>query len=294
MVTQIREELRKMYDLKQFSFKVQINAVEASQYAKLARFLEPLVELSNWRRKPKDPCFIGIELVDRITDILIRLNTLQTKVQEGKIPFSKRDTKVLHRITEKVQTILNQELSAVEELKRIRNHLTSIVKVMDEPNVTAFEGLKNMQQICETLRPSLISLPPSGVEAQFITALLKFVDTKGTLLFNYRKIQGGPTTNNDLELRFKQLKHFLRRTIGQAAAKEYLMMHGERIFYVNPKESEDQILEILRAMDQTEARKQIRLDRRSADRIGLVMHDDIRWQVLIKSLDQYLTEMESC
>ena len=86
----------------------------------------------------------------------------------------------------------------MEELKRIRNHLTSIVKVMDEPNVTAFEGLKNMQQICETLRPSLISFPPSGVEAQFITALLKFVDTKGTLLFNYRKIQGGPTTNNDL------------------------------------------------------------------------------------------------
>ena len=38
VVTQIREELRKMYDLKQFSFKVQINAVEASQYAKLAKF----------------------------------------------------------------------------------------------------------------------------------------------------------------------------------------------------------------------------------------------------------------
>ena len=61
-----------------------------------------------------------------------------------------------------------------------------------------------------------------------------------------------------------------------------------------PKSRKIKFLKYYEPWIKPKARKQIRLDRRSADRIGLVMHDDIRWQVLIKSLDQYLTEMESC
>ncbi|MHA1620448.1 MAG: hypothetical protein ACTSVZ_14320, partial [Promethearchaeota archaeon] len=38
----------------------------------------------------------------------------------------------------------------------------------------------------------------------------KFIRTKGEMLFNFKKVEGAPTTNNSHELKFKQLKHFLR------------------------------------------------------------------------------------
>ena len=166
-----------------------------------------------------------------------------------------------------------------------------MVEILDEWEVSAEEGLLRMKVFCQELQPLSKSLSIDSHEYIFLEALLKFIDTKGELLFNYRNINGAPSTNNDLELRFKQMKHLLRRTIGHSAAKYYLMMHGERIFYVNPQESFDQIVQILRNMDQAAARDQIRNDRQSQDRLSLVIHDDVRWKFVLDSLNIYLTKL---
>ena len=294
VVTQLREELRKLYDLRQYQLRVHAKNVDASQYAHLSKFLDPLVELSNWRRKPNDPCLVGIELNSRIHDIFARLCELQALIDLGRIRhFPALDTRVVNRMVPKLFEILSGVELDISVLLKVRGHLEPLVDILDEAETSAEDGIQKMQQYCDNLRLVLDTLPEVDVEYQFIEALLKFFDTKGELLFNYRNILHGPTTNNDLELRFKQLKHLIRRIIGHAAAKHYLMMHGERIFYVNPEENFDQIVEILRNTDQLVAHNQIRLDRLSNNRLGLIIHDEIRWSRVLDDLDQYLTELES-
>ena len=292
VITQLRESLRKLYDLKQYQFRCHENTLESSQYAKLGKFLDPLIELGNWRRKPNDPCLIGITLYERIFDIKEKLGILQTRIGSGLIPFPKHGIKVTKRLITNIENLLNEVHNDVMKLKKNRAYLTEVVEILDEFEVSAEDGLKRMEDYCDTLRPLLTTLPAASIESEFIEALVDFIDTKGPLLFNYRDIAGGPTTNNALELRFKQLKHLLRRTIGQSAAKHYLMMHGERIFFVNPAENIDQIVGILRSMDQSEARAQIKSERLSNDRLSVVIHDDVRWVIVLKDIDLYLTKLE--
>jgi len=292
IITQFREDLRAMYDLKQFQLRIHEHTLDTSQYAKLVKFFEPLVELSNWRRKPNDPCLISLNLYSRINDITTRLKVLQTKIEVGKIRFPSNGIKVINRVILILTNLLTEVNSEIKILQTVRTYLESLVVIFDEFEASAEDGLEQLHQFCDTLRPRLNLLSKTDKEAIFIEALLKFVDTKGDLLFNYRNILNAPTTNNDLELRFKQMKHLLRRTIGHSAAKHYLMMHGERIFYVNPNEKFEQIVSILKNMDQSDARIQIRMERLSNDRLGLVIHDDVRWTVLLSELDQYLTKLE--
>lgn len=291
IVTQLREALRRLYDLKEYHFRVQKHTLSASQYAQLAPFLEILLELSNWRRKPNDPCFIGLELYNRVGDILSRLKRLRDGISNGNVIFHVRDHKVLNRIIGLMDNIATDLQPAVLDLTNIRGHIETIVAIFDEWEASAEQGLQRIRIFCENLKPTLALCPKDTHELIFIEALLKFIDTKGELLFNYREIAGAPSTNNDLELRFKQMKHLLRRTIGHAAAKYYLMMHGERIFYVNPQEPVEQIVNILQKMDQSIARNQIRNERQSQDRLGLIIHDDVRWGIALHSLDQYLSQL---
>ncbi|MHA1381579.1 MAG: hypothetical protein ACTSRG_24695 [Candidatus Helarchaeota archaeon] len=58
-----------------------------------------------------------------------------------------------------------------------------------------------------------------------------------------------PKTNNDLELMFKVLRYFLKRTLGQHNASRYLLTHGEYILYVDMKASFERIKEILMNAD---------------------------------------------
>ncbi len=99
------------------------------------------------------------------------------------------------------------------------------------------------------------------------------METKGELLFNYKQIEGAPKTNNLHELSFKQLKHFLRKIIGFRTVKFYLLSHGEYIIFIDPKESFEGILEILKNMDFKKARELIRSEYTSRDSIRFVMHD---------------------
>jgi len=292
IVTQLREELRAMYDLKQYQLRIHEHRLDSSQYAELSKFLDPLVELSNWRRKPNDACLISLTLFSRINDITTRLKELHSRIDQDKISFTKYGIKVLNRVINIVSTMLAQVSLKVQELHKIKTHLETLVEIFDELEGSADEGMIKLQRFCDSLHPRLQDLEKTENEYIFIDALLKFVDTKGDLLFNYRNILFAPNTNNDLELRFKQMKHLLRRTIGHSAAKYYLMMHGERIFYVNPNEQFNEIVEILKSMNQSEARIQIRMERQTNDRLGLVIHDDVRWTILMNELDQYVSKLE--
>lgn len=112
------------------------------------------------------------------------------------------------------------------------------------------------------------------------------MENKGELLFNYKRIEGAPRTNNSHELAFKQLKHFLRRVIGFQTVNHYLLSHGERIVFVNPRENFEGILPILKSMDHQKARELIRSERISRESIKFIVHDPKRWALKLEDLKQ--------
>ena len=74
--------------------------------------------------------------------------------------------------------------------------------------------------------------------------------------------------------------------------KDYLMVHGERILFVNPRESRETILAIFKNCNQHEARKEIRSKRRSMDRWAIVMHNRVSWDDKIQKLHDYICGLE--
>ncbi len=121
---------------------------------------------------------------------------------------------------------------------------------------------------------------------------MKFIGSKGELLFNYKLVEGAPTTNNGQELKIKQLKHFLRRVIGHAAASSFLLAHGERLLFVNPKESASGILEILRSVDYCDARKRIAAERNPRDCMPLLVHRPEDWESFLRDTSLLIEDAE--
>jgi len=121
---------------------------------------------------------------------------------------------------------------------------------------------------------------------------MKFVGTKGELLFNYKLVAGAPTTNNAHELRYKQLKHLLRRVVGFTAASTYLLAHGERLVFVDPKEKFAGILAILKSVDYAVVQKTIAGERKSSDRLTLLLHVPEKWEEHLKALYLLLEDLK--
>ncbi|HME50761.1 MAG TPA: hypothetical protein VKM55_00960, partial [Candidatus Lokiarchaeia archaeon] len=72
----------------------------------------------------------------------------------------------------------------------------------------------------------------------------------------------------------------------------YLLAHGDRITFVNPKESYEEILKILSTMDITAASRIIKKERRSRETLTLVMHDQQRWVKIVSSLQEMLHRLQ--
>jgi len=169
----------------------------------------------------------------------------------------------------------NQEKAI--ELQRIKAHLQELAGILENTGESAQEGLDHLEKFVAALDNRSASKSHGPIEQEFLTQLDKFVKTKGMKLFTYRLISDAPRTNAEQELAFKQLKHLLRRIIGYSAAGTYLLAHGERMLFVNPKESFQTIVEILRQMDWTVERKRIQTERTRRNATVHIMHDPICW-----------------
>jgi hypothetical protein len=293
LVTQIREDLRRLYDLKQFKIHKQNDTLENTQYESLKPLFDVIEELSDWRRKPKDPCFTGLVLYKRLKDIQERFIVINKKIEENRIMLTKRSVIVMKRMISETTEILDRKKTLFTDLNHVTEHISCLTKILDDADSDEVIGCKKINEFDQKLLLYQKSIAKTTLEYEFITSFHKFISTKGELLFNYRKIDGAPSTNNFQELKFKQLKHLLRRIIGHSAAKEFLFAHGEGIVYVNPDESREKIIEIFKLLDQSLARKEIRDNRNSRDSLVIVIHDQKRWAEKLNELDQYITLLET-
>lgn len=293
LLTTIRSKLRKLYDIKQFKeFKAR-NGDEGGEMLHgvfVDKVLSFLFSLSNWARKQKDPSLSGLVLFERLSDVFSVISDAMELIDVKS--FTKQEVKVIKRLHEKVECILNDVRVDARELMAIREHLKTLKEIMGDLECSKRVGLKKLRGLRDKLRKHRFSPGCGPIEREFIEALMKFVRTKGEQLFNYKIVEGAPRTNNSHELAYKQLKHLLRKVIGFHSANAYLLSHGERIVYVDPGASFTEILDVVSTMDHGEARKQIARERSSRDSMSLVMHDPPRWEKNVEELRNLLNSIE--
>lgn len=289
LMTQTRKFLRGLYYLN----KEKIYNNQGKHWEPESQFTKDLLKilraLSNWKSRPKDPTFVGAELFSRLTDVLDLLEDTIIKIDAVGKPFE--DEKVIRGLYLKIKEYFDANQDKKRELDVIKSYLSNIKDILDDVKASADTALELLENYCKTLAIKLQKEDCGLVEAQFIEELAKYVETKGDLLFNYKRIEGAPKTNNLHELSFKQLKHFLRKIIGFRTAKSFLLSHGEHIIFVDPSESFENILLILKCMDFTKARELIRLERTSRDNIRFIMHDLARWNLRLHDLKQSANDL---
>ena len=289
LMTHTRKTLRGLYYLN----KEKIYANQGKHWEPKLSFTKEILivlrSLSNWKPRPKDPFFVGAELFSRLSDVYVLLHEFIAKIDATGKHFE--DEEVIRGVYLKIKEFIEANEDKKRELETIKSYLSEIKDILDDDDTSAENALELLDGYCKKLAKLQLRENCGLVEAQFIEELTKYVETKGELLFNFKRIEGAPKTNNLHELSFKQLKHFIRKIIGFRTAKSYLLSHGEYIIFVDAQESFEGILDIFKNMDYKKARGLIRSERTSRDSIRFVMHDLIRWNSKLQDLKQKANEL---
>jgi len=282
LMTQTRKFLRNLFYLK----KKVIYSNKGWEWEPNSSFTSEILEilkgLSNWKARPKDPYFVGLTLYSRLKDIYQVLDLCVSDLDAENKEL--KDEKIIRSLHLKIKEFFKTNLNEIKELKAIKNYLMDLKSILEDPNSSAREALKDLENYCRNLEGDHLKTNYGPTEKKFITDLLKFVGSKGEKLFNFKRIEGAPRTNNSHELMYKQLKHFLRRVIGYNTAKSYLLSHGERIVFVNHAESFEGILKIIKNIDHKLARNIIDSERVSRRSIKFIVHDPEKWEQKLKEL----------
>ena len=289
LMTQTRKFLRSLYYLNKEKVYANQGKHWEPKFSFTKEILNILRSLSNWKPRPKDPFFVGAELFSRLIDVYLLLQEFIVKIDAAGKHFE--DEKVIRGVYLKIKEFIEANRDKKRELETIKAYLSEIKDILDDEGASAENALELLEGYCKILAQLQLREDCGPIEAQFIEELTKYVETKGELLFNYKRIEGAPKTNNLHELSFKQLKHFLRKIIGFRTAKSYLLSHGEHIIFVDPRESFEGILEILKTMDFKKARELIRSERTSRDSIRFIMHDIEKWNSILQDLKQKANEL---
>lgn len=247
-----------------------------------------MLALSNRSRKPKDPCFTGLELWKRLNDVALTVIEARSLVGSGF--FSQREETKVERINDKHCECIEAQEELVADLMRIKDHLKDLQEILSDDSTTADVGLNRLRLFRDRMTKRKKSADLMKIESDFCDALVKFVNAKGELLLNHKRVDGAPRTNNEHELFYKQLKHVLRKVTGFGAASTFLLGHGERIVYVKIDEPAEKIREIFLNMELAKGRESIALERKSRDMIQHIMHDDDKWNQKIEKLMKMIHE----
>jgi hypothetical protein len=277
LLTTLRKKMRGMYYLQ--DYRKNFTGIQAASLETpfVEHVLHDLYTLSNWNPRKKDPAFSGLTYYQRILEITGVLGEYALDLDKRLVILEQKDERRIRKLALQLQELLDANRGKAIELQRIKMHLRELAGILENIGESAQEGLDRLEKFVAALDKRRTSKLHGPIEQEFLMQLAKFVKTKGMKLFTYRLISDAPRTNAEQELAFKQLKHLLRRTIGYSAAGTYLLAHGERMLFVNPKESFQKIVEILKQMEWTAERKRIQAERTKRNATIHIMHDPVRW-----------------
>jgi len=290
LLTKIRSLLRNISVLKDYKSREVASTKTGNELGLVDDILDTLVALSNWTRKPRDPCFTGLELRSRVVDMLGVIREVHSEAGNGIL--SSKEEKTIKRLEEILDACIAKTRHVASGLERVKEYLAVIVSILDADNESKEGGMRRMEAFKVELEQKVGGSKNTKFEKEFAKAFGKYVDTKGERLFNYRMVKGAPKTNNHHELKHMAVKHQLRRTIGHSAASYYLLMHGECMVFVNPDESLENIKVILRDMDVEAAKKIIASERKPRTATSIIMHVADKWKEKMARLRAKLAKLK--
>jgi len=108
---------------------------------------------------------------------------------------------------------------------------------------TARQVKREVQQFLERLEQEAIEQPD---EADVIACIVKAVRHRWWGLFTCYRVSNVPSSNNDLETFFKDMKHHQRRITGRKSVHEFILRYGPFAAFIDYAESFDVLLARLR------------------------------------------------
>ena len=289
IVTNLRQQLRDLYYIQEYRKSLEKDTPISEEIPFIDHVLHDLYTLSNWTPRKKDPCFSSLPYFQRIQEIATLLTECVVELDIQHLLIPPKIDKRLRTLSQKLATITESVRNELTELDRIKHVLQQIADILENNTESAEMGFERLTKLVATLNMHQKVSPGGAVEQEFVRKLTNFVKTKGAKLFTYRALPDAPRTNNSQEIAFKQLKHFLRRTIGYESAGAYLLAHGEYMLFVNPDESFSTIIDILKTIDWTTTKQRVSRERTYRNVIMHIIHDPDRWKKELAQLREKWT-----
>jgi len=108
---------------------------------------------------------------------------------------------------------------------------------------------REVQQFLKRLEQEAAQHPD---EALVIASILKAVRHRWWGLFTCYRVSHVPSSNNDLETFFKDMKHHQRRITGRKSVQEFILRYGPFAAFIDYAETFDDLLARLRQVKPTE------------------------------------------
>jgi hypothetical protein len=195
-----------------------------------------------------------------------------------------------------ITLIRDQYLEPYTQLKRQSAWIIELARLFEPCDEqgrrrTARQVKQGVNQFLKKLEQEAARYPS---EAKVIACIVKAVRHRWWGLFTCYQIANVPSSNNELETFFKDMKHHQRRITGRKSVQEFILRYGPFAAFIDYTESFDDLLARLRQVqdkDFKQARQalqkvQLRLKKlyRFRHHPDLYFHDlEKRWEVAISS-----------
>ena len=145
-------------------------------------------------------------------------------------------------------TIRDQYVEPYAQLKRQSAWVIELARLFEPCDKqgharTARQVKREVNQFLERLEQEATERPD---EAQVIGSIVKAVRHRWWGLFTCYRVSNVPSSNNDLETFFKDLKHHQRRITGRKSVQEFILRYGPFAAFIDYAESFDDLLTRLR------------------------------------------------
>ena len=153
-----------------------------------------------------------------------------------------------------ITLIRSQYIEPYTQLKRQSAWIIELARLFEPCDKqghirTARQVKQEVNQFLKRLEQEAVQCPS---EPKVIDCIVKAVRHRWWGLFTCYQIANMPSSNNDLETFFKDIKHHQRRITGRKSVQEFILRYGPFAAFIDYAESFDDLLARLRQVKSTD------------------------------------------
>lgn len=184
--------------------------------------------------------------------------------------------------------IRNQYVEPYLQLKRQSTWIIELARLFEPCDKqgharTTRQVKREVTQFLKRLEQEAVQHPD---ETKVITSIVKAVRHRWWGLFTCYQVSHVPSSNNDLETFFKDMKHHQRRITGRKSVQEFILRYGPFAAFIDYAETFDDLLARLRQVKP----KDFQLARQTLQKVQLRLKKLYRFR---HHPDQYFHDLET-